>query len=255
MALLRTLHNETGRLKQGRYFIEGDELIRRAIDFKTGIECVIMTDTFASTGEGEALASRASAAGATAFSASAGLLSTALGAKPTPKCVAILPRKTVKPADIFKSGRSLIQMVENGENADNLGMLLRTVDAAGAGGTVLAGNTVDPFNRRTIRGSRGAVFSLPICVVEDPAKAIAEAKAHGFKVIATSVRGKKDYTQVDLTGSVMIIVGNEHVGISKTVSDLSDHLVRIPMKGRVPSLNIAVAASIMLYEAVRQRTC
>ena len=144
-------------------------------------------------------------------------------------------------------------MVEHGENADNLGMLLRSADAAGASSVVLAAGTTDPFSRRAVRGSRGAVFSLPICIAGFARRAIEEASGRGLRIVATSANADTEYTAFDYTGPVMIVVGNEHTGLSAETRALADAVVRIPMLGRIHSLNIAVAASLVLYEAARQR--
>jgi TrmH family RNA methyltransferase len=160
---LQALHNEAGRLKHGAYFIEGAELVRRAMDFGASLEAILLTPAFARTEEGAHLLDKAAAGRVESCAVSPGLLASVLGAKPTPDCVAILVRRTVSIAEAVGGSNALVQMVENGESADNLGMLMRTVDAAGATGVILAGATVDPFNRRTVRGSRGAVFTMPVC--------------------------------------------------------------------------------------------
>ncbi len=144
-------------------------------------------------------------------------------------------------------------MVESCENADNLGMLLRSTDAAGISSVILTENTVDPFCRRSVRGSRGAVFTVPICMHRNSAEVIEAARKNGLRVIATSANADLSYDSPDYTLPTMLIVGNEHTGISNTVRKMADAVVRIPMLGRINSLNIAVAASLVMYEAVRQR--
>ena len=136
---------------------------------------------------------------------------------------------------------------------DNLGMLLRSTDAVGADGVILAGDTTDPFARRVVRGSRGAVFTIHLCILRDPVRAIEEARKNEVQVIATSARAGAPHTQIDYTGPTMIVAGNEHAGISNAVRELADAVVQIPMHGRISALNVAVAASIVLYEAIRQR--
>ncbi len=164
-----------------------------------------------------------------------------------------MERRVASLSQVLSGECPLVQMVECCENADNLGMLLRSTDAAGVDGVILAADTTDPFSRRVVRGSRGAVFTVPICLQADPRRVIEEAKNNGFRVIATSAHADMPYTSVDYTGPTLIVVGNEHTGISDIVRGLADAVVRIPMRGKINSLNIAVAASVVLYEAVRQR--
>lgn len=251
--LLRELQTEEGRRRNGLFFAEEREIVRRAFDFGSKPRSFILTDKFAASDEAQALLERAAYAHVETYVTTSGLLAKILDAKPTPECVVIIERKVVSLPDIFTGECPLIQMVEHSENADNLGMLLRSTDAAGVTGVVLTADTTDPFSRRVVRGSRGAVFTVPICTHQDSAKAIEEARNHNLQIIATSANSQMFYTQADFTKPTMIIVGNEHVGISETVRELADATVRIPMLGKINSLNIAVAASVMLCEAVRQR--
>lgn len=251
--LLRELTGEDGRKRRGQFFAEGEELVRRAFDYGGKVESLILTERFAVSPQAADLLERAAQARADIYTASEGLLAKILDAKPTPECLAVAERRVAALPDVFTADCPLIAMVEHGENADNLGMLLRSTDASGVDGVILAAETTDPFSRRVVRGSRGAVFTVPLCIQYDAAKPIAEAKKHGLQVIATSARTDVAYTAVDYTKPTMIVVGNEHIGISDTVRGLADSVVRIPMRGRINSLNIAVAASLVLYEAVRQR--
>jgi TrmH family RNA methyltransferase len=253
MKLLRALHNEAGRRKNGLYVAEGLELVRRAIDFGAQVRSLILTETFLASAEGGHIVDKAASAGIEVVSTTSGLLGKMLQAKPTPVCLAMVKRDIASLEDVLGTHTSLALMVEHGENVDNLGMALRSCDASGVDGVVLAADTVDPYNRRTVRGSRGAVFSLPIAVAVDPGTAIAHARAIGLQVIGSSASAAKDYYDVDYTVPTIIVVGNEHVGISSAVREMCDTLVRIPMLGKIHSLNIAVAASVLLYEAVRQR--
>lgn len=252
--LLRDLGSEDGRRRAGRFFADGEELVKRAFDYGGSVHNLVLTDAFALSPEAIELADRAGSRGIDICSCTSGLLAKVLQAKPTPECIAIVERSVASLTEILAAQCPLVQMVENGDNADNLGMLLRSTDAAGADGVVLSGDTADPFSRRVVRGSRGAVFSVSICIRRESAKAIEEARSSGLQVIATSANTNTPYTDIDYTKPTMIIVGSEHTGISDTVRELSDAVVRIPMLGRIKSLNIAVAASIVLYEAVRQRS-
>lgn len=253
MQMLRDLQNEAGRIRHDRYAVEEAELVRRAMDLGARVESVIVSDAFARSAEGRHLVDKAEAAGLDVCSGTAGLLGKMLGAKPIPDCVAIVRRKLVALDKILEVEDPLIQTVEHCESADNLGMLLRSTDAAGVTGVLLTSDTTDAFNRRTVRGSRGAVFTVPLCVVAGIDSVCAAAKTRGIRIVGTSATATLSYDQVDYTRPTMIIVGNEHTGLSDSARRSADVVVRIPMLGRIHSLNVAVAASVMLYEAVRQR--
>lgn len=251
--LLRELVGEEGRRRNGRFFVETDELVRRAFDYGGAVDSLILTERFAAAPQSAHLLDRAAQAKIDIYTATEGLLAKILDAKPTPECLAIVERRVSQLASVFTGACPLVMMVEHGENADNLGMLLRSTDASGVDGVVLTADTTDPFSRRVVRGSRGAVFTVPICVQHDPLKAISEAKKAGVQVVATSARSDVYYTTIDYSKPTMIVVGNEHIGISDAVRSHADTVARIPMRGKINSLNIAVAASVVLYEAVRQR--
>lgn len=251
--LLRELTGEDGRRRNARFIVETEELVRRAFDYGGKVDSLILAERFAASPECAELLGRAAEARVDIFTTTEGLLSKILEAKPTPECLAIVERRVVPLADMFTKPCPLVVMVEHGENADNLGMLLRSTDASGMDGVILAAETTDPFSRRVVRGSRGAVFTTPICIQYDAVKALSEAKRAGLQVVATSARSDVFYTSVDYGRPTMIVVGNEHVGISDAVRSRADTVARIPMLGKINSLNIAVAASLVMYEAVRQR--
>ncbi len=238
---------------RSRFIVEDKELVKRSFDFGSKIDSLILSDKFAASEDCRELVERARQINCPVYAASEGLLSKVLASKPTPDCVAIAERCTVPIDDIMTNQSTLIAMVENGDNADNLGMLLRSADAVGVDGVVLTAETTDPFSRRVVRASRGAVFTRPICIMHDSVRAINEAKNAGIQIIGTSAQSDIIYSELDFTKPSMIVVGSEHFGISDEVRNHADAVARIPMLGRINSLNIAVAASIVLYEAVRQR--
>ena len=215
--LLRELTGEDGRRRRRQFFAEGEELVRRAFDFGGKVHCLILSERLAATPQGANLLELAAAASAEVVSVTEGLLAKTLEAKPTPECLAIVERRVADLPSLFSADCPLVMMVEHGENADNLGMLLRSTDAAGVDGVALTADTTDPFSRRVVRGSRGAVFTVPMCIAHDVAKPIAEAKKHELQIIAASARSDVVYTAPDYTRPTMIIVGNEHIGISDAV--------------------------------------
>lgn len=249
--LIRDLQTEDGRRRCNRYFVEEREIVRRAFDYGGTVESVILTDRFAQTPEAAELLERAQQAGTDVYQSTQGLIAKILDAKPTPECMAVVERAVSPLSEVFEGEHPVVVMVESCENADNLGMLLRSTDASGVTGVVLAADTTDPFSRRVVRASRGAVFTVPIAIHPDSAHIIREAHAHGIQVIGTSANADCDYTDIDFSKPTMIIVGNEHTGISDTVREHADTVARIPMRGKINSLNIAVAASVMMYAAAR----
>ena len=143
-------------------------------------------------------------------------------------------------------------MAEGIEKPGNLGTILRSLDAAGGNGLLLADKGTDIFNPNVVRASIGTLFSTPI-VETDSKSAIAFLKKQGIKIVAATPSAQKLYTEEDLTGPLAIAMGCEQLGLSDLFMQEADIQVKIPMLGAADSLNVAMATTLMLFEAVRQR--
>jgi TrmH family RNA methyltransferase len=135
----------------------------------------------------------------------------------------------------------------------NLGTLIRTAEAAGCGGIVVTGTTVDPLNPKVVRASAGSVLRLPVVEIAEVGPCLAAVRAAGRLLVATVVDPKADhYDQVDLRVAA-ILVGNEPRGLDASVVDQVDLTVTIPMEAGIESLNVAAAGAVMAFESARQR--
>lgn len=251
---LRKIKSPSGRKKEGLYLAEGPDLCARAVKYGAEVHALICTEGFIHQEEGLHLL-MIMPEDTPIYSCSEGMLNKCLEAKPTPSCVALVKRTehVWHPQNQLANLPSLYLGVDQGDNADNLGMLLRSAEATGVSGVLLGGGTVDPWGRRVVRAARGAMFDLPLSIEESTLEAVRKAQGHGLQVISTSAKTKQNYTEIDYTKPSLLLVGNEHYGINEKVVDASDHCVLLPMLGHIHSLNIAVAASVILYEAQRQR--
>ena len=137
------------------------------------------------------------------------------------------------------------------QDPGNLGTIIRTAHAAGVSGIILTKGTVDVYNEKTIRASMGSIFHVPI-VIDNDNTILKNLLSKGFEILATSLEGDKNFFEEDLSGKIIISVGNEGNGVSSEIYSLSTKKVKIPMPGGAESLNVAIAASIILYEKVRQ---
>lgn len=172
----------------------------------------------------------------------------------TPQGVAALVGvKVFRMDDAFLPAPALAVISAGLQDPGNLGTIARSAEAFGATGMLLGERTVSPWNWKAIRASAGSMFRLPTVKVE-LASALRGAKARGMRVLATSSHKGTLISQVDLRGPVALIVGNEGSGLPKDVLAQADEIVSIPQSARVDSLNAGIAASIVLYEAARQRS-
>ena len=147
---------------------------------------------------------------------------------------------------------SLLLVVEGIEKPGNLGTMMRTAEAAGAAALIVCDPTTDPFNPNVVRASLGTLFALPLAVADTP-DTIAWLHARGIRTVATTPSATQPHWQADLTGAVAVVVGSEQYGLSTAWLQGATEQVLIPMPGTVDSLNAAMAAGVVLFEAVRQR--
>lgn len=141
----------------------------------------------------------------------------------------------------------------------NIGSVIRSADAFGADGLIVAGHAADPYDPKSVRASTGSLFAVPAVRVSAPREVVGwletqRARGRPITVVGTDERGAADLFACDLTGPVLLLVGNETAGLSAAWRELSDRSVRIPMAGSASSLNAANAATAVLYETARQRT-
>ena len=153
------------------------------------------------------------------------------------------------------AGDRLVAVCADVREPGNAGAVIRCSDAAGAGGVVLTGSSVDPYNGKTVRATAGSLFHLPIVVEHDAETTVRTLQSAGFVVLAADGYGEVDLDDAAdgslLAGRTAWLFGNEAWGLPDELATLADHRVRIPLHGRAESLNLAAAAAICLYASAR----
>lgn len=154
--------------------------------------------------------------------------------------------------DLRLGERPLVMVLESVEKPGNLGAVLRSADAAGADAVIVCDPLTDIWNPNLIRSSVGAVFSVPVAVCTS-ADAIAFLKERGIRIFTAQLQDSEWYYDTDMTGATALVMGTESTGLTQAWRDSADAHIKIPMLGRLDSLNVSVSAAVLLYEAVRQR--
>ncbi len=152
-----------------------------------------------------------------------------------------------------KSSLPLLLLLDSIQDPHNLGAILRTAECAGVDGVIVTTNQSAPITETVEKISAGAVSHLKICKVNNLVRAIQELKKEGFWIVGAHINGEKNYNQLDYKMPVAFVMGNEEKGIRKLVAENCDFLVKIPMKGKIDSLNVSVSAGVLLFEVNRQR--
>ncbi len=172
----------------------------------------------------------------------------------SPQGVLGLVRNAVyTPEEMIACENPCLLLLEDIRDPGNLGTMIRTAEGAGISGVILNSSCVDIYNPKVIRSTMGSIFRVPFYRAEDFTGAVKKLKERGIQVYAAHLTGKSYDTEGSFVKGCAILIGNEAKGLSEEASVLADHLIRIPMEGRVESLNAAVAAAILMYEAFRQR--
>ena len=181
----------------------------------------------------------------------------ALSDTQTPQGVLALVRQyhyTLEQAAGTKDGKpALLMILEHLQDPGNLGTILRAGEGAGVTGVIMDSSTADIYNPKVIRSTMGSVLRVPFVYTEDLCGTLQWLKKQNVRLFAAHLKGKNAYDQENYCQSTGFLIGNEAHGLSEEAASLADTYIRIPMAGQVESLNAAVAASVLMFEAARQR--
>ena len=244
---LRKLHQAKGRRQQQRFLLEGTHLLEEAVRSPYPLDFVLATPAWQQR-HGD-LWARARQHAQTCLTAAEGVIASIATTVAPDGVVAIAPHRVCEPQAIARAGL----LLENLQDPGNLGTIARTAAAAGADGIWLNRTSVDPENPKVLRASAGQWFRLPIALCDDAAAEVERHRQGGARAIATDPEAPQAYWDVDLAMPILLLLGNEGAGLSEELLARADARVRIPQEANVESLNVAIAAALLLYEARRQR--
>jgi TrmH family RNA methyltransferase len=246
------LRDRRPRDEEKAFLVEGYREVRRALERNATLdELYFSRDWF--LGENEpALLAQAEAAGAKLFELSKEAFAKVAYRERPDGILAVAPQWSRILSDLKLSPAPFILVVEAIEKPGNLGTILRSADAAGCDAVIVCDPVTDLFNPNVVRASTGVLFSVP-CVVGESTVVHAWLKERGIRTVATTPAASALYSDSDLRGPLAVVMGSEQYGLSEFWLKNADLPVRIPMAGQADSLNVAMAALITLFEAVRQR--
>jgi RNA methyltransferase, TrmH family len=235
---------------------EGAELIRCAFDASVPVESIYVSPDGADDRAVEDVRRRADAAGVRVFPLAPGVLERVADTVTPQPVLAVLPMLEEPPAGSepwsVRTGAPIVVLVDV-RDPGNAGTVLRAADASGSALVVFAGDSVDPYNPKTVRSSAGSLFHVPLAVRPDPRALATELATAGFRTLATVVRDGEDYADLDWTVPTAVFLGNESSGLDPELTGALSGTLAIPMAGRAESLNVGVACAVVCFEAFRQR--
>jgi TrmH family RNA methyltransferase len=250
------LRDRRARARTGLLLVDGAREVARALDGGvTLVEAFVAAGT-SSEADVAAVIRRVSALGVPLVPVAAKLLGQLAYGERASGIVAVATAPETSLASLrLTAAPPLVVILEDVEKPGNLGAVCRSADAAGLDAMIAAGGsvgTVDPWNPNAVRASLGTVFTLPLAVATTT-DVLAWLRERSMRIVAARVEGSVPYTDVDLTGSVALVLGSEAQGLTAEWSGSDVVAARLPMHGRADSLNVAAAAAILFYEARRQR--
>jgi TrmH family RNA methyltransferase len=235
---------------------EGAELIRSALDAEVPVESMYVSPDGADDRGVEEVCRRAEAGGVRVFPLAAGVLERVADTVTPQPVLAVLPmleEPAAGTAPWSAHDGALVVVLVDVRDPGNAGTVLRAADASGSALVVYAGDSVDPYNPKTVRSSAGSLFHVPLAVRPDPRALATELSAAGFRTLATVVRDGEDYADLDWSLPSAVFLGNESSGLDPELAGVLSGALAIPMAGRAESLNVGVACAVVAFEAFRQR--
>ena len=248
--LRRLVQKRSLRWSEGVCVLEGPDLVEAGLEGDVEFEAVYVDGAHASSPVIERLVERCAQRGVRVFALERGVLEKIADTQTPQPVLAAARFVTTAPETLDARGLTLV--LHDLRDPGNAGTIVRSADAAGVSAVVFTGQSVDPYNPKTLRATAGSIFHLPIAV-GDLAATLSHLRSCGATTLATVVRGGASHRDVDLTASCVVVVGNEASGLDDESVALCDRTISIPMAGRSESLNAGVAASLIVFEALRQR--
>ncbi len=253
---LRSLRRRKVRRREGRFWIEGIRIVAEAVERKAPLETLVYAPELLVSERARALVAAVEPERRLALSAD---LFRGLSDREQPQGIAAVVRLEDRPlADIPATAEMLVIVAHRLGDPGNLGTIIRTADAAGADGVIVVEPSADPYDPQAVRATMGSLFALPIVRLRDEESLwawCAGLRREGLPllVVASSAHAPRLHFTVDYRRPVVLLVGNERTGLPPPVRQRADVQVRLPMRGRATSLNVAAATAALVYEIVRQR--
>lgn len=245
--LLALQKKARARREQGLYITEGLKMVMEAPDGM--VQKVYLSEHLADQPEALAITSKHP------YEILADPVFKAVSDTVTPQGVlAVIRQKAWTIEDMLVDpGPYCFLILETVQDPGNLGTMIRTAEGAGISGIIMDETTADVYNPKVIRSTMGSVYRVPFLYTDNLEKTVYLLKEHNVHIYAAHLKGNEDFDQADLTKSCGFLIGNESKGLSESTVKLANSYIKIPMAGKVESLNAAVAAGLLMYESFMQK--
>ena len=247
---VKNLYKRKERWKEQLFVIEGIKIIEEAILNNIGLKYIFITDKFQSTPEGisfyESIQHNKNLIHITE-----NLFKEISDTENSQGIIGIAQFQIFNLEDLINKDNQSLIFLDGLQDPGNLGTIIRTCDAFNLDGIILGEGSVDPYNPKVVRATMGSIFRVPLVVSNNSLETLSKLQESKIKILATSLETNSPIYDIDYKEGFALVIGNESKGVDQEILKLSDQLIKIPMPGFAESLNAGVAASIIMYEAMK----
>jgi TrmH family RNA methyltransferase len=243
---VRKLKEKRHRTQSNKFLIEGFRFVREGLESDFQVPLVFISENAKERWESFNIEDKLQK-DTKVYSVTEQILKSLSNTDTPQGIVAVVNNKSIN----VENKQGFYVLVDKVQDPGNMGTIIRTAHGAGALGVILTKGNVDIYNEKTLRSTMGSIFHVPI-IQDDNLSQVIFLKNSGFKLVVSSLDTESNFFDVDLRSKSIIAVGNEGNGISQELLNIADVKIKIPMPGELESLNVSVAASIMMFEVVRQ---
>jgi RNA methyltransferase, TrmH family len=249
---LRSLADPKQRKKEHAFLIEGVKMVEEALRDKAGVQTVVASPGLVQH-HGKGILKLAENEHIEVVWISERLMDSLAESKSPQPVMAVVGAGNFGEDDLLSCSSGLIIVAHQFQDPGNLGTIIRTAEAVGASGVAVTAGTVDPHNAKAVRASMGSILRVPVVPMSDLKAFLSACRQKGFQITATTIAGTTTHFDADFIKPTVVILGQEGSGLPRDLMDCIDVSLRIPMADAIDSLNVATAAAVVLYEAMRQR--
>jgi TrmH family RNA methyltransferase len=252
LAYIKSLHQKKGRAEKKAFIMEGVRAVEELLRSPGQHFKVIYTEELEANRRGQLLLQNLAHNQIEMTKVTAQELAAVSDCETPAGILAVVNITEHRLADVLAATKPFLVILDGIQDPGNLGAIIRTAEAAGVTGIILSKETVDQYNPKVVRATMGSLLRLPVVKVDNLVSLIEKLRSRKIRTIACDVRGSKNYYEVSWSLPLALIFGNEGAGMAKEIAAKIDEVIRIPQRKSVDSLNVAVAAGIIMYQVVEK---
>ncbi len=248
---IKTLLRKKSRWEKRLFIMEGIKLIEEAMDNKLGIKNILYTEKLLTYSDGINLFDKVKNLGITVKVTES--LFNEISNMENSQGIIATGYFNIERLDLNNGKNRFFLFLDGIQDPGNMGTIIRSADAFSIDGIIIGEGCVDTYNPKVVRSTMGSIFRVPLYFINDNMEALGLLKDKGFKIFATSLEASVANYDIDYKEDFVIVIGSESQGVQDNILQVSDKRIKIPMPGNAESLNAGVAASIIMYEGMKQR--